>query len=36
MTVDTQLNQKFSIFSAVPDDQRHMPGNRRGPGDYFL
>ncbi|GAB1313562.1 sporulation-induced protein [Madurella fahalii] len=36
MTVDTQLNTKFSIFSAVPDDQRQIPGNRRGPGDYFL
>ena len=27
---------KFSIFSAVPDDQRHIPGGRRGAGDYFL
>ncbi|KAK4133092.1 putative cell shape control protein phosphatase ppe1, partial [Trichocladium antarcticum] len=36
MTVDRALNTKFSIFSAVPDDQRHIPGGRRGPGDYFL
>ncbi|KAK4640193.1 sporulation-induced protein [Podospora bellae-mahoneyi] len=36
MTVDEQLNTKFSIFSAVPDDQRHVPAGRRGPGDYFL
>ncbi|KAK4042033.1 Metallo-dependent phosphatase-like protein [Parachaetomium inaequale] len=27
---------RFSIFSAVPDDQRHIPGGRRGAGDYFL
>ncbi|OIW27928.1 Metallo-dependent phosphatase [Coniochaeta ligniaria NRRL 30616] len=36
MTVDKQQNTKFSIFSAVPDDQRHVPAGRRGPGDYFL
>ncbi|KAK1772674.1 sporulation-induced protein [Phialemonium atrogriseum] len=36
MTVDKSLNTKFSIFSAVPDDQRHVPAGRRGPGDYFL
>ncbi|KAK0652104.1 putative cell shape control protein phosphatase ppe1 [Cercophora newfieldiana] len=36
MTVDTNLDTKFSIFSAVPDDQRHVPAGRRGPGDYFL
>ncbi|EJT79307.1 serine/threonine-protein phosphatase ppe1 [Gaeumannomyces tritici R3-111a-1] len=36
MTVDRDLNTKFSIFSAVPDDQRHVPAGRRGPGDYFL
>jgi len=36
MTVDTDLNTKFSIFSAVPDDQRHVPAGRRGPSDYFL
>lgn len=31
-----EANTKFSIFSAVPDDQRHIPGGRRGAGDYFL
>ncbi|KAL2265224.1 hypothetical protein VTJ83DRAFT_6324 [Remersonia thermophila] len=31
-----KANTKFSIFSAVPDDQRHIPGGRRGAGDYFL
>ncbi|KAF9772649.1 Protein phosphatase methylesterase 1 [Fusarium sp. DS 682] len=36
MAVDKDLNPRFSIFSAVPDDQRHVPANRRGPGDYFL
>ncbi|KZL82671.1 protein phosphatase [Colletotrichum incanum] len=36
MTVDKDMSPKFSIFSAVPDDQRHVPANRRGPGDYFL
>lgn len=36
MTVDKSLETKFSIFSAVPDDQRHVPAGRRGPGDYFL
>ncbi|RDA83539.1 hypothetical protein CP532_4476 [Ophiocordyceps camponoti-leonardi (nom. inval.)] len=36
MSVDKDLNPKFSIFSAVPDEQRHIPANRRGPGDYFL
>ncbi|KAK3941691.1 Metallo-dependent phosphatase-like protein [Diplogelasinospora grovesii] len=36
MTVDRDLNTKFSIFQAVPDDQRHVPAGRRGPGDYFL
>ncbi|EOO03662.1 putative serine threonine-protein phosphatase ppe1 protein [Phaeoacremonium minimum UCRPA7] len=36
MTVDTTLDTKFSIFSAVPDDQRHVPAGRRGPSDYFL
>jgi len=36
MTVDQNLDTKFSIFSAVPDDQRHVPAGRRGPGDYFL
>lgn len=36
MAVDRDLNTKFSIFSAVPDEQRHVPAGRRGPGDYFL
>ncbi|ATY59225.1 serine/threonine-protein phosphatase ppe1 [Cordyceps militaris CM01] len=36
MTVDQDLDPKFSIFSAVPDDQRHVPAGRRGPSDYFL
>ncbi|GJN74202.1 serine/threonine-protein phosphatase PP1-1 [Purpureocillium lilacinum] len=36
MSVDKDLNPKFSIFSAVPDDQRHVPASRRGPSDYFL
>ncbi|QPG97868.1 hypothetical protein C2857_006956 [Epichloe festucae Fl1] len=36
MTVDRDLNPRFSIFSAVPDDQRHVPASRRGPSDYFL
>lgn len=26
----------FSIFTAVPDDQRAVPAGRRGAGDYFL
>ncbi|KAK3314703.1 Metallo-dependent phosphatase-like protein [Apodospora peruviana] len=36
MTVDQKLNTRFSIFSAVPDEKRHVPAGRRGPGDYFL
>ncbi|RYO91389.1 hypothetical protein DL766_002173 [Monosporascus sp. MC13-8B] len=36
MTVDRNLDPTFSIFSAVPDDMRHVPAGRRGPGDYFL
>ncbi|KAM7211834.1 Metallo-dependent phosphatase [Rhypophila decipiens] len=36
MMVDQKLDAKFSIFTAVPDDQRHVPQNRRGPSDYFL
>ncbi|KAK4140060.1 Metallo-dependent phosphatase-like protein [Dichotomopilus funicola] len=31
-----ESSTKFSIFSAVPDNQRHIPGGRRGAGDYFL
>ncbi|KAK5997892.1 Serine/threonine-protein phosphatase SIT4 [Cladobotryum mycophilum] len=36
MSVDKDLNPKFSIFSAVPDELRHVPASRRSPGDYFL
>ncbi|TQV98053.1 hypothetical protein V2A60_006253 [Cordyceps javanica] len=36
MTVDKDLDPKFSIFSAVPDELRHVPAGRRGPSDYFL
>jgi serine/threonine-protein phosphatase PP1-1 len=36
MSVDKDLTPRFSIFSAVPDDQRHVPASRRGPSDYFL
>jgi len=36
MSVDKDLSPRFSIFSAVPDDQRHLPASRRGPSDYFL
>ncbi|EFX06540.1 tor signaling pathway phosphatase [Grosmannia clavigera kw1407] len=36
MTVDNNLESKFRIFSAVPDEFRHTPFDRRGPNDYFL
>lgn len=36
MSVDRDLNPRFSIFSAVSGDQRHVPAGRRGPSDYFL
>ncbi|OAA70357.1 serine/threonine-protein phosphatase ppe1 [Cordyceps fumosorosea ARSEF 2679] len=36
MTVGEDLDPKFSIFSAVPDELRHVPAGRRGPSDYFL
>lgn len=36
MNVGEDLEPKFSIFSAVPEDQRAVPANRRGPGEYFL
>ncbi|KAK2071879.1 hypothetical protein P8C59_006268 [Phyllachora maydis] len=36
MTVDQDLDTRFSIFSAVSDELRHVPPGRRGPGDYFL
>ena len=37
-TADSRLDAstRFSISSAVPDDQRPIPGGRRGAGDYFL
>ncbi|KAL5318775.1 hypothetical protein ACEPPN_013841 [Leptodophora sp. 'Broadleaf-Isolate-01'] len=36
MNVDKDLVPKFSIFSAVPEDQRAVPAGRRGAGEYFL
>ncbi|PQE28828.1 phosphatase 2A protein [Rutstroemia sp. NJR-2017a BBW] len=36
MNVGEDLSPKFSIFSAVPEDQRAVPAGRRGAGDYFL
>ncbi|KAJ2891137.1 protein phosphatase 2a [Zalerion maritima] len=36
MTVSSDMTPRFNIFSAVPDDKRHVPAGRRGPGDYFL
>ncbi|PMD54598.1 calcineurin-like phosphoesterase [Hyaloscypha bicolor E] len=36
MNVGEDLNPKFSIFSAVPEDQRAVPAGRRGAGEYFL
>jgi len=36
MNVGEDLDPKFSIFSAVPEDQRAVPAGRRGAGDYFL
>ncbi|RAL67284.1 hypothetical protein DID88_008048 [Monilinia fructigena] len=36
MNVGEDLTPKFSIFSAVPEDQRAVPAGRRGAGDYFL
>lgn len=30
------LKPSFSIFQAVPEDQRAVPAGRRGAGDYFL
>lgn len=36
MSVDKDLSPKFSIFSAIADDQRHVPMSRRGASDYFL
>ncbi|KAH8597964.1 Metallo-dependent phosphatase-like protein [Bisporella sp. PMI_857] len=36
MNVDESNNPKFSIFTAVPEDQRAVPAGRRGAGEYFL
>ncbi|KFY71451.1 hypothetical protein V501_08318 [Pseudogymnoascus sp. VKM F-4519 (FW-2642)] len=36
MNVGEDLDPKFSIFSAVPEDQRAVPAGRRGAGEYFL
>ncbi|RDW66043.1 serine phosphatase 6 [Coleophoma crateriformis] len=36
MNVGEDLDPKFTIFSAVPEDQRAVPPGRRGAGEYFL
>jgi len=36
MNVGKDRVPKFSIFSAVPEDQRAVPAGRRGAGEYFL
>ncbi|CZS96311.1 hypothetical protein WAI453_009874 [Rhynchosporium graminicola] len=36
MNIGKDLVPKFSIFSAVPEDQRAVPPGRRGAGEYFL
>jgi serine/threonine-protein phosphatase PP1-1 len=36
MNVGEDLKPKFSIFSAVPEDQRAVPAGRGTRGDYFL
>ncbi|KAI9810656.1 MAG: hypothetical protein M1827_006115 [Pycnora praestabilis] len=36
MNLTEDLNPKFTIFSAVPDDQRAVPAGRGGRGEYFL
>ncbi|KAI9679562.1 MAG: hypothetical protein M1817_005584 [Caeruleum heppii] len=36
MRLQEDLQPKFTIFSAVPDDQRAVPTNRGGRGEYFL
>ncbi|KAL3421557.1 Serine/threonine-protein phosphatase SIT4 [Phlyctema vagabunda] len=36
MNVGEDLDPKFTIFSAVPEDQRAVPAGRRGAGEYFL
>ncbi|PUU79157.1 Metallo-dependent phosphatase-like protein [Tuber borchii] len=36
MKLEPDLNPNFTIFSAVPDDQRVVPVGRGGRGEYFL
>jgi len=36
MKLEPDLNPNFTIFSAVPDDQRVVPAGRGGRGEYFL
>ncbi|KAI9841797.1 MAG: hypothetical protein M1837_000391 [Sclerophora amabilis] len=36
MNLREDLNPKFTIFSAVPDDQRAVPSGRGGRSEYFL
>ncbi|KAI9761222.1 MAG: sporulation-induced protein [Chaenotheca gracillima] len=36
MNLREDLNPKFTIFSAVPDDQRAVPQGRGGRSEYFL
>jgi len=36
MNLKEDLNPKFTIFSAVPDDQRAVPQGRGNRGEYFL
>lgn len=36
MNVGQDLDPKFTIFSAVPEDQRAVPAGRGRTGDYFL
>lgn len=34
--IGEDLNPKFKLFSAVSDDQRHVPQSRGGRSEYFL
>lgn len=36
MNLGEDLDPKFTIFSAVPDDQRAVPGATGRRADYFL
>jgi len=36
MNLDETLDPQFQIFSAVPDNKRAVPSDRRGRGEYFL